>query len=63
MTYYYIKLKNIGKRQIVTENKELVCQFQMTLEGHEAYIKFVDGVEAAGGQIKSWVLANYKKAA
>jgi hypothetical protein len=63
MTYYYINLKNIGKRQIVTENKELVCQFAMTLEGHEAYCMFCDGVEAAGGQIKSWALATYKKAA
>jgi hypothetical protein len=35
----------------------------MTLEGHEAYCMFCDGVEAAGGQIKSWALATYKKAA
>ena len=63
MTYYYINLKHIGRRQIVTENKELVCQFEMDFEGQIAYGLFCDGVEAAGGQVKSWALATYKKAA
>lgn len=63
MTYYYIKLKHIGRRQIVTEHKELVCQFEMGFEGQIAYELFRDGVEASGGQVKSWVLATYKKAA
>ena len=63
MTYYYIKLKYIGRRQIVTENKELVCQFEMSLEGQLAYERFRDAVEDNGGRVKSWAMKTYKRAA